>query len=200
MFTLEEFEKLSPGVRARIVSDSIAKANGEMTNHSFEDLVSQNRHLAIASRMTSKALQFCEMTLENKNVQKTGNIKAYTGADIASIFVDSVNKYGYTYYPLTGDWTKTGVKQLVLFVKTNGAYMPYARFSIDDIESNETMEYKHLNALTDITPALSCSHKSLLRISNVQTTSLPTLFLGLRSGVELQKSAFKGSSPNVIMI
>ena len=198
---MEEFEKLTPGVRSRIIADSLARANGESSKHSFDDIVSQNRHLAIAARMTSKPQQWEQVSVdENGNVKGTGKIQAYTGIDIAEIFVESVKQNGYAYYPLTGDWRKTGVDQLVLFVKAKDGYVPYARFEIEDIELNTVLSAKHILSLIDATPALACKHKSVLKIFNVQTENLPVSYLGLRSGAELQDSAFKGSAPNVMMI
>ncbi len=200
-FSQEEFEKLTSSVRNRITQDSIKKANGEASAHSFDDIVKENRHIGIAARMTSKPQQWKEVRTDSDgDISYTGNIKAYTGQDIADIFINSVKLYGYSFYPLTGDWRKSNVTQLVLFVKISGVYCPYARFEIDAVVLNDKLTSTHLSKLTDPTPALNCTHKSLLQISEVQTNNLPQLFLGLRSGTELQQSAFKGSAPNVIMI
>lgn len=200
-FSQEEFEKLTPSVRNRIIEDSLKKANGETSEHSFDDIVKNNRHIGIAARMTSKPQQWEEVNTDsNGGVNYTGKIKAYTGQDIADIFVNSVKLNGFSFYPLTGDWRTVGVVQLVLFVKTAEGYCPYARFDIDAVELNNELTAEHLSKLTDATPALHFNHKSILRISNVQTDNLPQLFLGLRSGTELQQTAFKGSAPNVMMI
>ena len=196
----KEFLALTSVCRSAIIDNCIKQANGEETKHSLCDIVKQNRHLAIAARMTSKPLQWYYRTLDTKGNITCSELKAYTGADVAQIFVESVQKNKFCYYPLTGNWKDTGVQQLVLFVKTKGTYMPYARFHIDDIVPNTQMTANQLSTLVDITPALNCKHKSLLKISEVETENLPSNFLGLRSGKDLYEVAFKGSSPNIMMI
>ena len=199
MFTKPKFDELPAGVRSRIIEDSIAMANGEPSHHSLKQLVEQKRLLAIAARMTSRPLQWEKKEYVNGEIQSTGEIKAYTGKDIANIFIDSA-KYGGTYYPVTGDWSHIPIEQLVLFTKEEDGYVPYVRFEVKEVELNEGFQDKHLISLTDITPALACAHKSLLKICNPQIDDLPQYYLGLRSRDELQKVAFKGPAANILMI
>lgn len=92
------------------------------------------------------------------------------------------------------------MKQLVLFVKRETGYIPYARFDIEDKDHNEKLTKEHVDTLVDPTPALNCTHKTVLKLTNVQTEDLPKNYIGLRSGEDVYKVAFKGSSPNVMVI
>ena len=149
--------------------------------------------------MTRVPVPFVQCTLNSQGqIEKTGK-RAYLGSEIADIFIESVRKNGFCYYPLTGNWKDTRIKQLVLFVKDE-IYKPYARFKVTEILDSEDMSVEQLKTLTDITPVCNSKYKSVLKISNVETTDLPTNYIGIRSGVDLYESAFKGSAPNLLMI
>lgn len=200
-FSYEDFCVLDKKVREKIICETIQRARTNESCHAIDDLVRKNRCLAIAARMTSRPIQWNVKYIDgNGEIVKSGEIKAYTGDDIANIFVKSVQKNGYCYYPITGDWTNTQMKQLIIFVKREEGYIPYARFDIEDKEKNEKLTKKHLDTLVDPTPALYCSHKTVLKITNVQIEDLPENYIGLRSGEDIYKVAFKGSAPNVMVI
>ena len=201
MFSIEEFNKLPATCRATITENTINQENNKTRqHHSIPSIVEDNRHLAIASRMIRKPVEFTTYKLNSKDELEALGTIAYLGSQIADIFIESVHKNSFCYYPLTGNWEDTGVKQLVLFVKTDGIYKPYARFSVDKVIKRDNMTIEELKTLTDITPVCNSNYKSILKISNVETTNLPTNYIGIRSGVDLYESAFKGSAPNLLMI
>lgn len=200
-FSIQEFNNLPAVCRATIIENTIAYANNNEIKqpHSIQSIVDDNRHLAIASRMIRKPVEFTQCKLNPNGEKELGANRAYLGSEIADIFVNSVKKNGFSYFPLSGTWKTTGVKQLVLFVK-DGIYKPYARFKIDVIIDSEDMSVEQLKTLTDITPVYNSKYKSILKISNVEIDNIPKNYIGIRSGVDLYECAFKGSAPNLLMI
>lgn len=200
MFTIDEFNNLPALCRATITEATINQENSKTKqHHSISSIIEGDRHLAVSSRMTRIPVEFTQCTLNSKNEIEEVGKRAYLGSEIADIFIESVRKNGFCYYPLTGNWKATGIKQLVLFVKDE-IYKPYARFQVTEILDSEDMSVEQLKTLTDITPICNSKYKSVLKISNVETTDLPTNYIGIRSGVDLYESAFKGSAPNLLMI
>lgn len=201
MFSIEEFNKLPATCRSTITESTINQENSKIRqHHSIPSIIEDNRHLAIASRMVRKPVEFIQYKLNSNDELETGKTLAYLGSQIADIFIESVERNGYCYYPISGNWEDIGVKQLVLFVKNDSIYKPYARFSIDEVIRCENMAIKELKTITDITPVCNSKYKSILKISNVETSDLPTNYIGIRSGVDLYESAFKGAAPNLLMI
>lgn len=172
--------------------------------HSLQTIVSEQRELSIASRMISKPLEFPRYILNSKKeIEKQGQV-ILSGEDIADIFIDSIKKFGHTYYPITGDWRHIPVEYLILFTKVNNIYVPYARFRIENVEESSPEEViKKLNILekmTDITLIMNYKFKSLIKISDVETENLPKTFLGINSGIDIYECAFKGRNPNIVVI
>lgn len=155
--------------------------------HSLQTLFKEKRELSVASRLTSGTI-----SINNKNL---------TGQEIAELHIKAVKETGFSYFPLSGDWKNTNIESLIVFVKLSGRFEPYARFLIQEIiattvaptDSNEHFSEKNfLSAFKNF--------KSVLKITNVETTNLPTSFMGIRSGVDIYELAFKGSSPNILVI
>jgi len=199
MFTTDQFWKLPNRAKETIIDQTFDQKNSNSIKpHSINSILSANRDIAIGARMTSKPLQFKQY---DQNLQYLGTMSHYTGHQIADIFVNSVNQYGATYYPITGDWTKSPQKHLIIFVKANGRYEPYAKFSIDEILRCSTISQNQASSLTDPTPVMNCTFKCLLKISAVSTTFMQNIsFLGLTSGVDIYDRAFKGGSPIILIL
>lgn len=179
----------------RLVQQCILKATfeefetGKIQQHSLQTILRQNRMLSVGCRMLGRGTV-------------TVNGKSLTGKDIADIYVESVRRYGTSYYPLTGDWTKTDVKQLVLFVKKSNKYLPYARFAIEEVILSDAQpdDFNQHCTETDFMKNGGFRYKTILKISDVQTTDLPESFIGVRSGMDIYESAFHGSSPNIFIL
>lgn len=192
MLKIETFQSLQKSAREAIIRATFNElTTGVKEAHSLMTIKQENRDLAVGCRMIGKGYHF-----------SSNNIK-YDGKDTADIFIDSVKKFGKTYYRLRGDWTNTNVKQLILFVKSNNSiYQPYARFDIreckitnDVITTNKLAQYCTVPEVYDTMP-----HKTLLEITNVQTTDLPKSFMGITSGKDIYDKAFKGGAPSILMI
>ncbi len=202
---IKDLGYLSKAVKDLIQEETYQEIiTGKQYKHSLQTITKENRTVAVGARMTSRPFNWNQFTLNlnNSQIVATGSSCKYTGKDIADIFINSVLKHGNSYYPLPGDWRKNGVQQLVLFIKDNAAkrYVPYARFSIDEIISSSRMTAAQLANIIDITPVCYCQYKTVLHISDVQTTNLPTDYIGNNSGVSIYDLAFSGSSPNILMI
>ena len=162
----------------------------EQQLHSLQSIVAQNRMLAVGCRMIGRGT----ITINGKN---------YTGRDVADVYINSVANYAYSFYPITGDLGKANVRQLVLFVKLNGSkYVPYARFDIDEIIKTDTQptDFNQHFSEKDFLINSGFRYKTVLKISNVQTTDLPKSFIGITSGMDVYDRAFHGSSPNILIL
>jgi hypothetical protein len=206
MFNFSQFEKLSKGARDEITEETLQEAaNGSPQPHSIQTIIAQNRDIAIAARMTSKPMLFKRFRASEDGILFTeGDTKSYSGADIANIFVDSCKKFGSSYYPIAGDWRDLSVRQLILFVKDDGAkkYRAYARFEVASIRPGSTMSKAEMANLVDVSVLAHCTYKSILEIRLIDTSvdGLPEDFLGNRSGKSVYDVAFLGSSPNILVI
>lgn len=188
LFGYKEFFKHSRAVQQCIIENTFNEIYTEKPQlHSLQSIVAQNRMLAVGCRMIGRG------TI-------TMNGKEFTGKDVADVYIESVTKNTKCYYPLTGDWTETDVKQLILFVKTNGAYIPYARFDIDDIIKTDKQPANFNKYCVEPNFLNDFHYKTLLIISNVQTDNLPKSFIGVRSGMDIYDRAFHGSSPNILIL
>lgn len=175
--------------RETIIMQTIDQINSGITQpHSMQSIIAESRQLGLACRMLGKG-----MTIING--------KSYTGKEIADVFVNSVITNGSIYYPVTGVWTKTPVKCITLFVKDDTkTYQPYAKFHIADVIKTSTPP-ANFNSLCVIPDFLTgFTYQSLLLLDDVQTTNLPTNYLGVTSGVCVRKRAFKGGAANILVI
>ncbi len=200
-----DFNFLSKVARDKIISETFLEIeSGVCQPHSYQTITKEGRDFSIGARMISTSTDNWEIyILKNGKIIPTGSYKSFTGKMIADIFVDSVNRYGKTYYPLTGDFTKIeGLNQLVIFVKdrTRNKYLPYARFIISEIIKQDQLSIQQATFVTDITPIIHYEFKTLLELKEVETQNLPLDFLGNTSGVGVYQRAFKGCSSNILMI
>ena len=185
-----EFESMPKATKDLILKETFEYASNEngTYNSSLQTIFKEHRRIAIAARMASKA-----------NIIIDG--KKYQGKDIADEYIKSVKEYGYTYYVLTGSsWTNSEVKQLILFVKEENGYVPYARFNIEKPISGSTLpaDFNTHFTVPDLIKAFS--FKTYLKISDVETENLPKDYLGVTSGIPIYDAAFKGSAPNVLIV
>jgi len=188
IFNYAEFSEQPRLVQQFILKDTFKElTTGEKQLHSLQTILNQNRMLAVGCRMLGRG-------------GVTINGKIFTGKDIADVYVNSVLNYGFSYYPLTGDWTKTDVKQLVLFVKNSNKYVPYARFAIDEVILSDTQPNDFNQHCTEADFLNGFKYKTILKISEVQITDLPKSFIGVKSGMDIYDCAFHGSSPNIFIL
>lgn len=151
--------------------------------------------------MTSRPLTFSQFERQDGKTVAVGSSKRYSGKDIADIYIQSVKLLEKSYYPISGDWSNTGAKQLILFVKDSNLkkYIPYARFEIAS-SMTTSMETKHFDCLSDITPFCYSNYKTVLEITHVETENSPTDFIGNNSSLPIYELAFKGPSAKILMI
>lgn len=158
-------------------------------NHSWQQIIKEDRKPALACRMTSKPLKSGELT--------------YDGLDIIKIFIDSCNEYDYTYYPIQSDYKNFigKLKQLRLFVKENDRYICKACFEVIDVIQcdNQIDIYKDNLIETDFIKEF-IRFNCLFKITQVQTKNLPEDYLALRTGKSIYDVAFYGSNPNIWII
>jgi hypothetical protein len=207
MFDFKQFENLSKDARQTIFEETVNETlSGSNLGNSLPTIITQKREVAIAARMTSKPFTWQKFLAQGASLITQGGTKVYTGMDIARIFVDSAqtSKKGVTYYPIAGDWTKSGIKQLVLFVKDGRKYQAFARFKVLSIRSGTSMTSDEMATLVDVSFLAYCSFKSILEIELIESTVngdvLPQDYLGNRSGKSVYDVAFAGSSPNLMII
>lgn len=188
---LQEFLKIPNVSQTTIIGNTIQESKtGERQAHSIQTIIAQNRDLAVGCRMLGRGYI-------------THNGKDYSGKDIADVYIKSVEKYGCTYFPLTGSWERTGIKKLILFVKNNdGKYIPYATFDISNIFQAESFQKKFDDYC--IVPEFhkNFRYKSILEIKEEKEKSKdnPTTYLGVSSGKDIYECAFRGSAPNILII
>ncbi len=201
MFGYEKFEMLTKTSRDLIIQQSFKeKETGLIQMHSINSIIDQGRDIAIGSRMTSKPMKWRMFQHLDGNLVDSENVKKYSGKDIAQIFIDSAKLNGKTFYPIAGDWRNLGVNQLVLFVKNGQKYLPYARFDVKSIQIKSRMSPEEMTTLVDVTPLAYCTYKSILEIELRDESNLPEDYIGNRSGTSIYCVAFKGSSPNILII
>lgn len=150
--------------------------------------------------MSSRPLNFTCYSLVDNNITSTGKEKFYTGKEIADIFINSFKKYGETFYPITGSIIKLMAKHLILFVKNEYKYIPYAQFNIAESIETSGLSLDQAKSIVDLNPIMNSKYKTLLRINQLKTENLPTTYLGNTSGEDIYNRAFKGSSPNIVII
>lgn len=200
MFDLNQFNELSKITRDNIIESSIAEsASGNKQNHSINTICEQKRELAIAARMTSKPFNWNIVNHDKGTLQLSGESKKYYGEDIANIFIESAKKFGKTYYPVTGDWSQVPIKQLILFVKTD-FYHAIARFEVKSMTSKSGMNEEEMLMITDVTPIANSVYKTVLEIELIEDNAVPQDYLGNKSGISIYDLAFKGPSPNILVI
>lgn len=191
----EEFQSIPSALAREVImrATNTEILTGVKHPFSLQTIAAENRRLGLACRMMGK-----DLLVVNKI--------AYTGRDIANVYVESVMQNGKMYYPVAYDM-KADIKSLVLFVKSSAGktyipytYIPYARFDVEDVISTSTQpdDFNSLSTVPDFLSAFK--YTTLLVISNVQTTNLPTDYLGVTSGVSVWERAFKGSSSSVVIV
>ena len=183
----EIYDLLPNRTKDVIMSDTFAEfQTGTSYPYSLQSLFAGNRSLAVGARMNSGYIRVNDTPL--------------SGQQIADIFINSVLQFGYTYYPLTGDWKNSNVEQLILFVKKENRYYPYARFQVDEcISTNEPpADFDTHCTNPDLLDVFD--YKSILKISNVDVGNLPKNYLAVTSGKDVITYSFKGSAPNILMI
>lgn len=196
MVTFDELKKMSAGVRETINKASYDEATGVYTNHSYSQIIKQEREPAIAARMLSKPKAFPKCSLNNNgSITMAPSPTIYDAKAIVKIFVDSVTQNGQAPYPLTGDWSKTLVKQLYLFISGTAV----ARFTIKSVQKGQ-IPLSDFQNLLDPTIVLHMTYKSYAIITDVKTNNLPQDFIGNYSGMSVHKTSFKGSAPLVYII
>lgn len=202
MFNYEDLILLTKEAQKEILTQTFNQIlDSQKTQpHSLQNIISENREISIAARMSSKPLNFkCYSIIDNK-ITNTGEEKIYTGKDIANIFIDSLKKYGETFYPITGSITKLIVKHLILFVKSEDKYIPYCQFNIEEAINTSSLSLDQAKSIVDPNPIMNSRYKTLLRINQLKVKNLPTTYLGNTSGEDIYNKAFKGSSPNIVII
>lgn len=202
MFTIEKVKFLTKEAQNKILKQTIEEARTSIKQpHSIQTIVAEDRDIGLAARMTSKPLSFRCYTLGNNEIMESDNIKLYTGKEIADIFINSVNRYGETFYPITGNITKQiELQYLILFIKEGDKYIPYVRFNIVELIKTSTLSVNQAKSIIDPTPIMNSTYKTLLRINEPKTKGLPNTYLGNTSGEDIYAKAFKGSSPNIVII
>lgn len=200
--TYETFEKLSTKAKELIIKETFEELKtGVRKKHSLNTIFLQGRSLSVGCRMISSS----KMNIAGKQL---------TGKEIADAFVNAVNMNGTAYYPLTGDWTSTDVEQLVLFVKGDSSkYEPYARFKIDGVPICSSVLPIDCDNQTILDILQATNYKTLLKISNAERiysqvsengnnipNRQPSSFIGVTSGIDIYECAFKGGSPNILIV
>lgn len=185
-----EFKNLPKSAYEKIVQETFEEIKtGEYSHFSLHSILGQDRELSIGARMTSRPLSCVQ------------NGKSYSGEEIADIFKNSVSRFKKSFYPLTGDWTKMNVKRLVLFVKRNNCYVPYVSFNISEKSLQTTLTSTQQSCVTDPAVFSLFTFKTVLEITEpVLTKDFPETFLGVTSGKDIYERAFKGSSPNILIL
>lgn len=183
----EIYDSLPNRTKDVIISDTFAEfQSGTHHDHSLQSLFAEKRSLAVGARMNSGYIKINEDVLN--------------GQQIADVFINSVLRFDYAYYPLTGDWKNCNVEQLILFVKKSDRYYPYARFQVDECMSTNQppTDFSSHCIKPDLLNAFD--YKSILKISNVEIGNLPEAYLAVTSGKDVITYSFKGSAPNILMI
>ena len=186
----EEFQSIPSALAREVImrATNTEILTGVKHPFSLQTIAAENRRLGLACRMPGK-----DLLVVNKI--------AYTGRDIANVYVESVMQNGKMYYPVAYDM-KADIKSLVLFVKpfAGKTYIPYARFDVEDVISTSTQpdDFNSLSTVPDFLSAFK--YTALLVISNVQTTNLPTDYLGVTSGASIWERSFKGSCPSIVIV
>lgn len=199
MLIYGDLKSMSPALRETINRCNYDEACGIKVNHSYKQIIAQNREPAIAARMTSRPFTFNRCTVAANGSISYTNPTKYNGKDIAQILIDSARQSTTPIcYPLTGgDWSKIkNIRQLYLLVSGKAI----ARFEVDSIKPCTQLTVNELRAYTDPTPILHCTFKSVAYIKNVTTNGLPQDFLGNYSGLPIKDSALKGSSPLIYIL
>lgn len=196
---LKSFNKRTIDV---ICEDSLLEAQtGQQQPHSINTIVSQGRDIGVAHRLTTKPLTF---RVFDTNGAPTNILRPYTAGDIVDIFTDSANRFGETYYPISGDvrtwqWTPCS---LVLFTRNKQRrQIPTMKFTIREIIKCDAMTPDMLAHLTDVTPVFNMTYKTVLKISDPVCDFAPDQsYIGLTSGVDIYASAFRGSNPLTLIL
>lgn len=195
-----EFKGLPKNVRDKVIEETFLNANGQNTKHAICDIVAGGREKAIGARMWNGKKEITKFEFQNGNIVPVGS-EELEGEDVAKIYINSVKKNGCAWYPVTGtSWAEAGVKQIVLFVKREGKYVPYARFDIEKIEKKVQMDSSQIATLIDPSVIFAMRYKCILKLTNVKTDDLPKNYLGLSSGEDVYDSAFNGMAPNVLIL
>jgi hypothetical protein len=198
MLNYMDLKTMSAALRETINRCNYDEACGIQVAHSYKKIIEENREPAIAARMTSRPFIFNRCTVASDGSITLGVPTKYSGADIANIIIESVQKSKMPIcYPLTGgNWSKSIIRQLYLLIKGKAV----ARFEVKSIEPSTQLTVAELMAYTDPTPILHCTFKSVAYITNVTTENLPQDFLGNYSGLPIKDSALKGSSPLIYIL
>lgn len=202
MFNYEKLNLLTKEAQKEILMQTFNEIVDSQNpqSHSLQSIISQNRDISLASRMSSKPLNLKCYSLINNKITSTGKAKIYTGKEIADIFINSVKKYGETFYPITGSIAKLIAQHIILFVKDEYKYIPYAQFNIAESIETSSLSLEQAKSIVDPNPIMNSRYKTLLRINQLKTENLPTTYLGNASGEDIYNKAFKGSSPNILII
>lgn len=186
--------------REVIVLESFREAETNVAQkHSLSAIFKGDRDLALACRMTSHAMRWEE---RNNQCQKTGNTRLYTGLEIAQGFCNAVLKpSGHVYYPVPIKFENLAhTKYLILFVKGENGYYPFARFSIADRLPANQVTVEQAQLLDDPTVYQYCTGiQTLLLLDACEQNGLATDYLALR-GNDLMTESFKGPSSNILIL
>lgn len=193
---------------SEVIEDATIKQleTGIPSAFSFQTIKAEGRKPALAMRMTSKPIEWEQAEIEGNKLKGTGKKKSYSGKEIADIYIKSVKKNGYTFFPVTGTLpSKKGIEQIILFVKelvNEQKYLPYARFEVIDFINSNKMTKSEYSTLTDVTPLFgeNTKYSILLKIESVVVTGLAENYLGNASAEGIYEKAFKGASPIIICI
>lgn len=101
---------------------------------------------------------------------------------MADDLIRRVALFGKYYLTLPGNWKNTKIKHLIIFVKNEGKFVPYVRFDVAFPDED------------------SPGSTTKLEITNPKTEGLPTNYLGVTSGMDIYKRAFKGGAPNIFIL
>ena len=122
----DDFRNLPKNVRDIVIQQTFLNANGKATKHAIQNIIVEEREKSIAARMWNGVKKITKFEFQNKNIFPVGSEKL-SGRNIADIYIESVKKNGFAWYPMTGtSWIDAGVKQIILFIKENEKYIPYA--------------------------------------------------------------------------
>lgn len=196
MLEFNDLQTMSLQLREAVNKANWDEAKHIPTNHSFKKLIEQNRRPAIAARMISRPIKLMRYSYDTNGNCIQHGVDTYDAQRIANMIIASVMNNGQLKYPLTGDWSKTYVKQLYLFISGK----PVARFKVESIEKSNGLSDKELSKYIDPTPIKNSTYKSVALISNVETSGLPNDYLGNYSGLPIRDSALKGSRPLIYIL
>ncbi|WP_312369693.1 hypothetical protein [Lachnoclostridium sp.] len=198
----KEFSVLKKICIESIEMDTLEEAKtGQKMKNSLNTIFREGRLPAVGARMTSKPLTINEYKVSDEKIIQTGKILTLTGMNIKDMFVESVMKYGYTFYPYSGDLPKEqGLKQLRLFVKIGEKYNCLAKFDIEEVIKTNELTVEQAKKMVDPSIVINWSFNYLIRICNVQIKDLPSSYLGSASGLDIYEKAFNGGCPNIVLI